>query len=154
MSDRKFPVAGFRPVPLDLFEVLHALPEPEMCVELGVNAFVLRRWLDGAEPVPLIAYKLASIIAGRTLPASFGPFAGARFESGRLFLDGYAGKEWGLSAENLKHLAYLRHYETLANGLDAELRRTKKERDFYKGQCSREAKYGLMLNRMFKPPKS
>jgi len=122
-----------------------------MAEEMGVNAFAFRRWLDGAEPVPLIAYKLASIIAGRTLPASFGPFAGARFESGRLFLDGYAGKEWGLSADDLRHLAYLRHYETLANGLDAQLRRALKERDFYKGQCAREARFGLMLNRLFKP---
>jgi len=151
MTARKFPVAGFRPAPADLFEVLHALPEEKMAEEMGVNAFAFRRWLDGAEPVPLIAYKLASIIAGRTLPASFGPFAGARFESGRLFLDGYAGKEWGLSADDLRHLAYLRHYETLANGLDAQLRRALKERDFYKGQCAREARFGLMLNRLFKP---
>ncbi len=76
---RSFPVAGFKPAPVDLFEVLHALPEVEMCKALGVGQWQFRGWLDGSEPVPLIAYKFAQVIAGRTLPASFGPFAGMRY---------------------------------------------------------------------------
>lgn len=146
---RSFPVAGFKPAPVDLFEVLHALPEVEMCKALGVGQWQFRGWLDGSEPVPLIAYKFAQVIAGRTLPASFGPFAGMRYEGGQLLLANRVGKRAGIAYAELSSLEGMRDAIKAANTLEAENRRLRKACDFYKAQCFRDARYGMVVNELF-----
>lgn len=146
---RKFPKAGFRPVPVDLFNVLHFLPEAEMCVALGVNAFAFRRWLDGEEPVPKIAYLFAKCIAGQELPRGFGPFADARLENGRLYAKGKAGKTAGLAFAELSLIEHMRAAIDDLEGLNSQVRRLQKERDFYKAQLNREIKFGMIVNDLF-----
>lgn len=146
---RKFPIAGFRPIPNDLFDVLHFLPEAEMADALGVNAFAFRRWLDGVEPVPKIAYLFARCIAGQELPKGFGPFAGARLENGRLYAKGRAGKVAGLAFAELALIEHMRTAIDDLEGLNSQVRRLRKERDFYKGQLDRESRFGMVVNDLF-----
>ncbi|MDR3412604.1 MAG: hypothetical protein P4L87_16960 [Formivibrio sp.] len=146
---RKFPVAGFRPIPVDLFEVLHTMQEPEMAKALGVNPWAFRRWLDGEEPVPLIAYKLAKVIAGHELTAGFGEFAGVRYENGKLYARNRVGKRAGMTYGELSSIEMMRDLINNIEAVQAENMRLRKERDFYKGQCDRETRFGLIVNDLF-----
>lgn len=146
---RMFPKAGFKPEPRDLFEVLHALPEREMCQQLGVSQWQFRGWLDGTEPVPLIVYKFAQVIAGHTLPSSFGEFAGCRYQNGRLIAPERAGKGAGIAFFELMSIEQIRRALVDLEGIEAYNRRLLKERNFYKGQLQRESRFGLVVNDLF-----
>lgn len=146
---RLFPVAGFRPVPPDLFEVLHVLPEVEMCQALGVSQWQLRGWLDGTEPVPLIVYRFAKIIAGQELPAGFGEFVGVRHEGGMLYAPNRAGKQAGITYNELSSIQMIRELINSSEALRTQYMRAMKERDFYKGQCFRDTRYGMVVNELF-----
>lgn len=146
---RMFPKAGFDPVPRDLFDVLHALPEREMCQELGVSQWQFRGWLDGSEPVPLIVYKFAQVIAGHTLPSSFGEFAGCRYENGRLLAPWHEGRRAGIAYYELAAMECIRQALVDLDTVNEENHRLRKERDFYKGQLQRESRFGMVVNDLF-----
>lgn len=143
----RFPVAGFRPVPNDLFEVLFTLPEAEQADAMGVSVDLLHLWKDGLAPIPLIAYKMARLIAGE-LPRSFKPFDRAQVRDGRLVL---AGQDWrdSLSFEEIVDMPYMRQCVNLCRIQADLIERLTLERDFYKRQCRREARFGLILNKLF-----
>lgn len=120
-----------------------------MAQALGVNPWAFRRWLDGAEPVPLMAYKFAACIAGQCLPVGFGKFSGMRREGEWLLVADRAAGLDGIRFEDLASMGYLRQCAQEVEGLAAQVRRLTKERDFYKGQCFRDSRYGMVVNDLF-----
>lgn len=118
-----------------------------MADAMGISVDTLRNWKDGIEPIPLTAYKLARCIAGH-LPSTFGDFANAKHVNGRLVLAGRIWKE-SLSFEEVVDMPYMRQCANLCKAQAHLIERLTVERDFYKRQCRREARFGLILNKIF-----
>lgn len=144
---RRYPVAGFRPATADLFEVLFCLQENDLAEALGVSVDLVRLWRDGKSPVPKIAYNLCRTLCGY-LPASFGRFASAKVVEDRLVLQDRVWKE-SLSFDEVVNMPYFRRCALLTKVQADTIERLKVERDFYKSQCRREAKFGMTLNQIF-----
>ncbi|NHQ85293.1 hypothetical protein HA050_04100 [Iodobacter sp. HSC-16F04] len=144
-----YPRAGFQPQPATetLLTALLALPASDMCDALGISLKTHLGYLSGQIPVPKIVFLFAQVIAGQELGKGWGKFSGMRIDGEWLVLPGYDKKE-GIRYEELKNLWHMRQTLALASGYTRTIEKLMVERDFYKRQCLKEAKYGMMLNQI------
>lgn len=73
----------------------------------------------------------------------------AIYEGGQLLLANRAGKRAGIAYTELSSLEGMRDAIQATNTLEAENRRLRKACDFYKAQCFRDARYGMVVNELF-----
>lgn len=144
-----FPRAGFDPKPATeaLLTALLALPATDMCDALGISLNTHMGYLCGQIPVPKTVFLFAQVIAGQQLGPGWGKFAGVRIEGDWLVLPGYDRKE-GIRYEELKDMWHIRQTLALCNGHARTIEKLMLERDFYKAQCRKEARFGMMLNQI------
>ncbi|AMC34246.1 hypothetical protein [Janthinobacterium sp. B9-8] len=144
-----YPRAGFYPKPATeaLLSALLALPASDMCDALGISLETHLGYLTGQIPTPKIVFLFAQVIAGQELGKGWGKFSGMRIEGDWLVLPGYDKKE-GIRYEELKNLWHTRQTLALASGYTRTIEKLMLERDFYKRQCRKEARFGMMLNQI------
>lgn len=147
MRARKFPVAKF---PHDLDELIKVVcfcaPET-LAAELYVSVEQAEAWQSGAEPVPFAVFAWLKESKSKRLSKEWAPFDGFYLDRGRLVSREYR------AAVSIEDVMMLRDYRLLPElvGKQADkIEQLMKERDFYKAQCHREAKFGMMINRLFK----
>ena len=146
---RMYPRAGFYPKPAteELLTALLTLPASEMCEALGISLQTLLDYLSGKVAVTKTIYMFAQVIAGQQLGPGWGKFAGVRIEGDWLVLPNYEKKE-GIRYEELKNMWHMRQALVLTGGHLRTIEKLALERDFYKAQCFKEARYGMMLNQI------
>jgi len=150
---RKFPRADFRTEPGELDRVFTFNGSDEQLAELiGVSTRKIGRWHTGTDPVPKAVFELLRFKylyeRSTTLGKHFGPWSGWKLSKRGDGLENPFRRSF-LYLEDAARIEECRHAHELT-GKQAELiERLMIERDFYRQQCHREAKYGLMLNRLF-----
>lgn len=147
MLKRLNPRADFPCCPLELAKVMFTSDDDATAAELGVSIKEWMRWKTGAKPVPKVVWLYLSQKRDMTLPKRFGPWAGFKVDGKRLV------SPWGDSVhfEELPRLPDYRRAADLAERQADLIERLMMERDFYRENCHRQARFGLMVNKLFKP---
>ncbi|MCD0494489.1 hypothetical protein LQD23_19625 [Chromobacterium violaceum] len=110
---------------------------------IGVTVTEWQRWKYGDEPVPRWLWLLLRYERERE---RMGPWRGFRADGDRII------SPWGDSMhfDEWIQLHEYRRAAQLARSQANLIERLMAERDFYRENCHRQAKFGLMLNRIFR----
>ncbi|MDC7700372.1 hypothetical protein [Vogesella indigofera] len=147
MRNRKFPVAYFQHSPDELIRVVCFGEAETLAAKLFVDVEQVTRWREGAEAVPFAVFAWLREEGAKALTEAWAPFDGFTLDRGRLVSRQYR------AAISIEDVMMLREYRLMPALLEKQadtIERLMKERDFYKAQCHREAKFGMMVNRLFK----
>lgn len=124
--------------PETLCELLYGIEEPEKL--LGIDRVTLARWKSGQSRIPLAATRLLQLIRG-DLPKWYGDWSGWRFSpNGTLFPPGWGE---GLHRADIVDLWTWRRRAFLADELENENNRLKRELAFYKGEMQTRQRLGF-----------
>ncbi|MDF0607204.1 hypothetical protein HZU77_016430 [Neisseriaceae bacterium TC5R-5] len=136
------PQAHFRCNSLELALLMFTHDDKATAKELGITLEQWQNWKTGTEPIPKLLWLYLKL---KKQLDQMGVWKDYRIDGERLispFGDALHFDEWGKLQE-------YRRASRLA-GQQAELIETLlKERNFYRQQCHTEAKFGLMLRRLF-----
>ncbi|UTH73578.1 hypothetical protein [Chromobacterium sp. IIBBL 290-4] len=142
------PIANFPCHPDDLYRVICFGDAKELANELDVTVQKINRWRRGLEPVPKAAYLWLKHKTDTALGPHFGPFRGFRLSKHGEALECPATGV-RIPYEEIAELPEYRRLRRLV-GQQAELIETlMRERDFYKRNCLRDSKYGMLLSMIF-----
>lgn len=146
MLKRLNPRAHFPVDAMELAKVMFTSDDHATAKELGVTIDEWMNWKTGVTPVPKVVWLYLSQKRDMTLPKRFGPWAGFKVDGPRLV------SPWGDSVnfEELSQLPDYRRATDLAERQADLIERLMMERDFYKANCHRQARFGLMMNKLFK----
>lgn len=126
-----------------LAKVMFTSDDKGIADEIGVSIKKWQAWKTGKEPVPKLVYLY--LVQKRKL-ASIGKWEPLIIDNERLKLP------WGENI-NMAELVNVREYRRAADVATRQadlIEKLMAERDFYRENCLRQAKYGLMLNRLFR----
>jgi len=147
MRVRRFPRCDFPCNPDDLIRVVCFGDAEKMAAMLYVTVEQIERWRTGQEAVPYAVYAMLKSQDKPQLGEMWGEWQGFYLDRGRLVSDEYRA---AVSLDDVLKLREYRRLDRLVVEQAETIERLIVERDFYKAQCHREAKFGLMLNRIFK----
>ena len=147
MRVRRFPRADFPCNPDDIIRVVCFGNATDLAAKLHVTVDQVERWRVGTDPVPFAVFAYLQAEAKPVLTAMWGEWAGFYLDRGRLVSDEY---RVGIGLDDVLMLREYRRLEQLVREQAETIERLLVEKDFYRRQCHREAKFGLMLNRLFK----
>ncbi|WP_156943117.1 hypothetical protein [Pseudogulbenkiania sp. MAI-1] len=151
MDRPRFPYATFKHDPAELVRVVLFPGEADqVCKELGCTLAQLRRWQTGAEAVPRPVFAFLRLWRRRTLGPQYGAWRDAYVDEDGTTLRHASGV--GVRIEDVTKLAEYRRLSALCTQQAETIERLMVERNFYRNQCTREATFGLMLNRIFRTP--
>lgn len=120
--------------------------EDALAAELGVTVSTVQAWKAGKAPVPVVCVKYLELLDNKELRCD-GVWNGARAEGSRLIVP--AGYQVTIDYAEIERLADYRrlfHLRTMQTDL---IERLMIERDFYRENCHRQARFGLMVNSLF-----
>ncbi len=120
--------------------------EEALAAELGVTVSTVQAWKAGKAPVPVVCVKYLELLDNNELRCD-GVWNGARAEGSRLIVP--AGYQVTIDYAEVERLADYRrlfHLRTMQTDL---VERLMIERDFYRDNCHRQARFGLMVNSLF-----
>lgn len=147
--DRQFPRADFPHDPDELVRVVLFCKDADGARrEIGVTLDQWQRWQRGREAVPRTVFAFLRLWNRRQAPPSWGAFAGLEYDAEHDALR-HAMLRHLITWADIASLPELRRQKRLAEAQAETIERLLIERDFYKAQCSREARFGLMVNRLF-----
>ncbi|GHD60764.1 hypothetical protein [Jeongeupia chitinilytica] len=142
------PTAQYKVSTQDLIFAITSLPPSTVADVCGVGIDQVQRWKVGADPLPFAVYQLLRFFGMRTVPSGFGAWSGWRFTEDTIIPPG-GGRRDGA---RIQDVMFIRHWyidrqllERQSNLIDDLTRQL----DFYKRQCTLEARYGLMLATLF-----
>ncbi|WP_137009782.1 hypothetical protein [Aquitalea aquatilis] len=138
------PTTTFECDKLELARLLFSHDRKASAAELGVTVRQWSAWTTGAKPVPRHVWLY---LKQKKDMERLGDWQHVQIDRNRLVLP------WGEKI-GLDELALIREYRRthqLAQEQADLIERLMMERDFYKENCHRQAKFGLMLNNLFKP---
>lgn len=147
MRVRRFPRCDFPCNPDDLIRVVCFGDAEKMAALLYVTVEQIERWRTGQDAVPYAVYAMLKTQDKPQLGEMWGEWQGFYLDRGRLVSDEYRA---AVSLDDVLKLREYRRLDRLVVEQAETIERLIVERDFYRGQCHREAKFGLMLNRLFK----
>ncbi|MGY8624405.1 hypothetical protein [Chromobacterium violaceum] len=117
----------------------------EMAAELGVSAQQLAYWRRGREPVPRVVYLWLRHRSETVLGAQYGPFTGFRLcDRGDALVCPATGIR--VNHADVVRLPEYRRAQCLIEQQTALIERLMMERDFYRRNCLKQAKYGMIIN--------
>lgn len=146
----KFPTATFNHDPDELIRVVLFCPHADQArKELGANKIQFERWQRGNDPVPREVFAFLKLWAREKAPASWGLFAGLYIDKDSGLMQHTAFKH-RIRFEDIAALPEYWRLKTLAERQTDTIEKLMMERDFYKENCHRQAKFGLMLNNLFR----
>lgn len=150
MDRQRFPFATFKHDPAELVRVVLFPGDPnDVCQELGCSVAQLRRWQTGVEAVPRPVFAFLRLWRRRTLGPQYGAWRDAYVDEDGTTLRHASGI--GLTLDDFTKLREYRRLSRLCAEQAETIERLIIERNFYRNQCTREARFGLMLNRIFRP---
>lgn len=123
-------------------QALFTLPASKVCDVCGVGITQVERWRDGTEPVPYAVFQLLRFLACGIVPDGMGEFSGWQFAEGRF---GLAGQRGNARWEEILYINDYRLDRSLTEKQADLIEILTKQRNFYRSQCSLEARAGLML---------
>ncbi|WP_374497394.1 hypothetical protein [Vogesella indigofera] len=121
--------------------------EAELASVLHVDVATVRRWKSGTSAVPILCVKHLELLDADNVLRCPGVWHGTRVEGSKLVIP--YGTDLAFDHTEVERLSQYRrlyHLHALQTDLVEKLMM---ERDFYRENCHRQAKFGLMLNRMF-----
>lgn len=144
MSKQKFsPWARYACDSLELAKLMFTHDDNAAAKEIGVTVTEWQRWKTGEEPVPKLVWLY---LKQRKQIHDMGPWKGYQVDGDRII------SPWGesLHVNEWHELREYRRAHRLAQEQADLIERLMAERDFYRENCHRQAKFGLMLNRIFR----
>lgn len=142
------PFAIFRCEPDNLYRAVCFGDPAEIVNDAGVSLQTVEDWRSGRVPVPQAILHWRQRHDDTTLGAQFGPFAGFQLcQRGDALLCPATGIR--VNHVEIPLLPDYRRAHLLAQqqaGLIAQLVR---ERGFYRSNCHRQAKFGMLINQLF-----
>ena len=148
MLKRLNPRANFPCDSIELAKVMFSANDDATAKELGVS---LKEWMDwktGNKPVPKVVWLYLSQKRDMTLPKRYGVWSGFMVDGERLV------SPWG-DAVAFDEVIMMKEYRRAADLCQRQselIERLMTERNFYRENCHRQAKFGLMLNNLFRDP--
>ncbi|WP_199101643.1 hypothetical protein [Aquitalea sp. ASV11] len=143
MKKRLSPTTTFKCDELELARLLFTHDHKASAEELGVTTRQWNAWITGAKPVPRHVWLY---LKQKKDMEALGKWRTVNIQQDRITMP------WGESI-SFEEMAKIREYRQ-ANSLVQEqaelIERLMMERDFYKENCHRQARFGLMLNDLFK----
>lgn len=150
MDRCKFPRAQFKHDSETLIRVVLFCPNAKAAAkQLAVSWVQFERWQRGVEPVPRAVYEFLVLWGQKTAPSGWGAFSGLRLDDEGEFLRHHAFRH-RIRFDDLASLPEYWRLQALATAQAETIEQLIVERNFYREQCQREAKFGLMLNRIFR----
>ena len=150
---REFPIhSNWKHVePDELVRLFHfTMHEKDLAAELDVTEAQIRRWKDGKEPVPSIYVKYLQRYQRRHVIEAESPWNGATAVGERLVID--PGISLSLEFEELERLPRYRQLYHLYSKQTDLIEQLLIERDYFKAQCHKQARFGMVLNSLFPDP--
>ncbi|QRO33899.1 hypothetical protein [Chromobacterium violaceum] len=118
-----------------------------VAAEIGVSAQQLAYWRRGREPVPRVVYLYLRHRSETILGAQYGPFQGFRLcDRGDALV--CPGTGIRVNHAEIARLPEYRRAQRLASDQAELIERLMIERDFYRKNCHRQARFGMLLNRL------
>ncbi|MEO4030529.1 hypothetical protein ABH313_21085 [Chromobacterium vaccinii] len=118
-----------------------------VAAEIGVSAQQLAYWRRGREPVPRVVYLWLRHRSETVLGAQYGPFKGFRLcDRGDALV--CPGTGIRVNHAEVERLPEYRRAQRLASDQAELIERLMVERDFYRKNCHRQARFGMLLNRL------
>ncbi len=128
---------------LDLANLMFSSDHNAIAEEVGVSVSQWRAWLYGDEPVPKVVYLY---LQQKKALAELGPWRNYRVDGERLL----SPMGTGMLEREFHELPEYRRCKRLAEQQAELIERLMRERDFYRDNCHRQARFGLMLNKLFR----
>ncbi|MCL6263155.1 hypothetical protein [Craterilacuibacter sp. RT1T] len=150
MKRSQLPRAEFDHDPDELIRVVLFCPHPDKAIKmLGVTKSQFEAWQRGIEAVPRSAFAFLVLWGQKTAPSGWGLFSGLRLDDDGDYLRHHAFRH-RIRFDDLASLPEYWRLQALAQAQAETIEQIIIERNFYREQCQREAKFGLMLNRIFR----
>lgn len=147
---RNLPWCEFPCSPDDLIRAVCFRDVTEIAAEIGVDVDEVGRWRSGHKPVPKLAYLYLAHKASTVLGTQFGPFWGWKLANdGQALICPATGER--INYEEVAMMRDYRQARRLATQQAELIERLMTERDFYRENCHRQARFGAMLNRIIDP---
>lgn len=145
MLKRLNPRAHFPCDALELAKVMFTHDDEATAKELDVPIKEWMAWKTGAKPVPKVVWLYLSQKRDMTLPKRFGVWSGFTVDGQRLV------SPWGdaIGFDEIPQLVEYRRASSLVQRQADLIKCLIVKRDFYRENCHREAKFGLMLDKLF-----
>jgi len=135
--------------PDELIRLFHfTLQEADLAAELDIGRDQLTAWKEGKEAVPGVFVRYMQQLERRnTIESPGSPWHGSQANGTRLTID--AGHRLAIEFDELERLAdYRRLFHLYTQQADL-IERLMMERDFYREQCHKQARFGMVLNSLF-----
>ena len=144
MKKRLAPTTTFKCDELELARLLFSHDHQESANELGVTIRQWNAWLTGAKPVPRHVWLY---LKQKKDMEALGKWRTVNIQQDRITMP------WGesISFEEMAKIREYRRAHQLVQDQADLIEHLMMERDFYKENCHRQARFGLMLNDLFKP---
>ncbi|MBX9296048.1 hypothetical protein VA599_10720 [Chromobacterium sp. TRC.1.1.SA] len=139
------PTTTFPCRPDDLYRALCFGDAKTLANELDVTPQKIERWRRGRDPVPKLVHYYLTNRTATTLGEQFGPFRDFRLSNRA---DALVCPSSGvrINYAELQLLAEYRRAHKLAQQQAELIETLMRERDYYRQNCHRDARYGMLLN--------
>lgn len=145
MKHRNPPFANFPCSPDELIRAVCFGDIETVAAELGVDPGQLGYWRTGREPVPKPVFLYLKNRNATTLGPQYGPFKGFTLcERGDALVCPATGVR--VNYEEVARLPDYRLAQRLVKQQAELIEKLMKERDFYRKNCHRQARFGMLLN--------
>lgn len=115
--------------------------------ELGIPAQELAYYRTGRKPVPKVVYLWLRHRSDTQLGHQFGPFRGFQLDDrGDALICPATGER--INYDDVAMMRDYRNAQRLATQQATLIERLMVERDFYRENCHRQARFGMLLNRI------
>lgn len=119
----------------------------QMANELGIPAQELAYYRSGRKPVPKVVFLYLTLRSSTMLGSQFGPFRGFRLDNrGDALVCPATGER--INYEEVAFLSEYRNARRLAAQQADLIELLMTQRDFYRDNCHRQARFGMLLNRL------
>lgn len=140
-----------KPVDLNtLISALYTLPASQVAEICGTGLKTVEEWKNGTQAVPFAILQLLRFCALGVIPDGFGVWSGWQLTADRF---GPAGEKGNARWEEILCIQDYRTDRSLTEKQADLIEALTRQRDFYKRQCSLEARTGLMLANINETPK-
>ncbi|WP_293934955.1 hypothetical protein [Iodobacter sp.] len=144
---RNMPIADFNVTTTELIFAISTKPESELAEILGTSPRQINRWQTGQDPIPRSIFLLARFYTSGIVP--FGEWKDWTLAE-QCLIPPHGNKKGCARIEEILFIDHYRKDRMLCNSQYTLIESLIKQRNFYKNQCSLEAKYGLMLATVFR----
>lgn len=127
-----------------------SMHENDLAAELDVTTEQVKRWKDGKDAVPGIYVKYMQRWQRRHVIEAASPWNGTQAIGERLVID--PGISLSIDFAELERLPRYRQLYHLYSKQTDLIEQLLIERDYFKAQCHKQARFGMVINALFPDP--